>query len=118
METGTSRRQAVWPRRRRRRLCGVRLARSVILIEGREESGSPDLPAYIDALADRIGEPSLVVCLDAECGNYDQFWCTTSLRGNLVGTLRVEVLNEGVHSGMASGIVPSSFRIARRQIER
>jgi len=92
--------------------------RSVILIEGSEESGSPDLPAYIDALADRIGEPSLVVCLDAECGNYDQFWCTTSLRGNLVGTLRVEVLTEGVHSGMASGIVPSSFRIARRLLER
>lgn len=92
--------------------------RSVILIEGSEESGSPDLPAYIDALADRIGEPSLVVCLDAECGNYDQFWCTTSLRGNLVGTLRVDVLSEGVHSGMASGIVPSSFRIARRLLER
>ncbi|HET9446118.1 MAG TPA: M20/M25/M40 family metallo-hydrolase, partial [Steroidobacteraceae bacterium] len=96
----------------------IPFARSVILIEGSEESGSPDLPAYIDALADRIGEPSLVVCLDAECGNYDQFWCTTSLRGNLVGTLRVEVLNEGVHSGMASGIVPSSFRIARLLIER
>ena len=96
----------------------IPFARSVILIEGSEESGSPDLPAYIDALADRIGEPSLVVCLDAECGNYDQFWCTTSLRGNLVGTLRVEVLNEGVHSGMASGIVPSSFRIARRLLER
>ncbi len=93
-------------------------ARSVILIEGSEESGSPDLPAYIDALADRIGEPSLVVCLDAECGNYDQFWCTASLRGNLVGTLRVGVLKEGVHSGMASGIVPSSFRIARRLLER
>ncbi|HKS54153.1 MAG TPA: M20 family metallopeptidase [Steroidobacteraceae bacterium] len=92
--------------------------RSVILIEGSEESGSPDLPAYIDELADRIGEPSLVVCLDAECGNYDQFWCTTSLRGNLVGTLRVDVLTEGVHSGMASGIVPSSFRIARRLLER
>jgi acetylornithine deacetylase/succinyl-diaminopimelate desuccinylase-like protein len=96
----------------------IPFARSVILIEGSEESGSPDLPAYIDALADRIGEPSLVVCLDAECGNYDQFWCTTSLRGNLVGTLRVEVLKEGVHSGMASGIVPSSFRIARRLLER
>jgi acetylornithine deacetylase/succinyl-diaminopimelate desuccinylase-like protein len=93
-------------------------ARCVILIEGSEESGSPDLPAYIDALADRIGEPSLVVCLDAECGNYDQFWCTTSLRGNLTGTLRVDVLREGVHSGMASGIVASSLRIARSVIER
>ena len=93
-------------------------ARCVILIEGSEESGSVDLPAYIDALADRIGEPSLVVCLDAECGNYEQFWVTSSLRGNLVGTLRVEVLKEGVHSGMASGIVASSFRIARALLER
>lgn len=93
-------------------------ARCVILIEGSEESGSPDLPAYIDALADRIGEPSLVVCLDAECGNYDQFWITSSLRGNLLGTLRVDVLTEGVHSGMASGIVPSSFRITRALLDR
>jgi acetylornithine deacetylase/succinyl-diaminopimelate desuccinylase-like protein len=93
-------------------------ARCVIVIEAGEESGSPDLPAYIDALADRIGEPSLVVCLDAECSNYDQFWCTTSLRGNLIGTLRVEVLREGVHSGMASGIAPSSFRIARQLLAR
>ena len=93
-------------------------ARCVIVIEAGEESGSPDLPAYIDALADRIGEPSLVVCLDAECSNYDQFWCTTSLRGNLIGTLRVEVLREGVHSGMASGIAASSFRIARQLLAR
>ena len=97
---------------------GIPHARCVILIEGSEESGSPDLPAYIDALADRIGEPSLVVCLDAECGNYDQFWVTNSLRGNLLGTLRVDVLKEGVHSGMASGIVPSSFRIARALLAR
>src|SRR5262245_25749852 len=88
----------------------IPFARCVILIQSGEEIGSPDLPAYIDALADRIGEPALVVCLDAECSNYDQFWCTTSLRGNLIGTLRVQVLREGVHSGMASGIVPSSFR--------
>jgi acetylornithine deacetylase/succinyl-diaminopimelate desuccinylase-like protein len=97
---------------------GLPHSRCVIVIEAGEESSSPDLPAYIDALADRIGKPSLVVCLDAECGNYDQFWCTTTLRGNLVGTLRVEVLSEGVHSGMASGIVPSSFRIIRHLMSR
>jgi acetylornithine deacetylase/succinyl-diaminopimelate desuccinylase-like protein len=93
-------------------------ARCVILIEGSEESGSPDLPEYVEALKSRIGEPSLVVCLDAECGNYEQFWCTTSLRGNLIGLLRVEVLREGVHSGMASGIVASSARIARQLLDR
>jgi acetylornithine deacetylase/succinyl-diaminopimelate desuccinylase-like protein len=97
---------------------GIPYARCVIVIEAGEESSSPDLPAYIDALADRIGKPSLVVCLDAECGNYEQFWCTTSLRGNLVGILRVEVLKEGVHSGMASGIAPSSFRIIRQLLAR
>ena len=80
-------------------------ARCIVLIEGCEESGSFDLPYYIDQLEERIGTPSLVVCLDAECGNYDQLWCTTSLRGNLTGTLQAEVLTEGVHSGGAGGEV-------------
>ena len=97
---------------------GIPHAHCVVLIEGCEESGSFDLPYYIDLLGDRIGSPDLVVCLDAECGNYDQFWCTTSLRGNLTGTLRAEVLTEGVHSGAASGIVPSSFRILRKLLSR
>jgi acetylornithine deacetylase/succinyl-diaminopimelate desuccinylase-like protein len=93
-------------------------ARCVIVIELCEESGSFDLPHHFEALADRIGTPDLVVCLDAECGNYDQFWCTTSLRGNVTGLLTVEVLTEGVHSGGAGGVVPSSFRILRALLER
>ena len=93
-------------------------ARCVVLIEACEESGSYDLPHYVEKLADRIGSPSLVVCLDAECGNYDQLWCTTSLRGNLVGDLVVEGLTEGVHSGAATGIAPSVFRIARTLLAR
>ena len=90
----------------------------VILIEACEESGSYDLPHYVDHLARRIGSPSLVVCLDSGCGNYDQLWMTTSLRGMSSGTLTVEVLDEGVHSGDASGVVPSSFRILRRLLSR
>jgi len=97
---------------------GIPHAHCVILIEGCEESGSFDLPHYIELLADRIGSPDLVVCLDAECGNYDQLWCTTSLRGNLTGTLRVDVLTEGVHSGSAGGVVPSSFRVLRKLLSR
>jgi acetylornithine deacetylase/succinyl-diaminopimelate desuccinylase-like protein len=93
-------------------------ARCVVLIEACEESGSYDLPHYVEKLADRIGSPTLVVCLDAECGNYDQLWCTTSLRGNLVGDLVVEGLTEGVHSGAATGIAPSVFRIARTLLAR
>lgn len=93
-------------------------SRCVIVIECGEESGSPDLPHYIDALGDRLGEVSLVICLDAECGNYDQLWCTTSLRGNLVGTLTVKVLTEGVHSGASGGVVPESVRIIRLLLDR
>lgn len=92
--------------------------RCSILIEGCEESGSFDLPHYIEQLADRIGTPSLVICLDSGCGNYDQLWSTTSLRGLVTGTLRVEILQEGVHSGDASGVVPSSFRILRSLLDR
>ena len=86
-------------------------ARCVVMIEACEESGSPDLPFYVDHLAARIGEPSLVICLDSGCGDYDRLWLTTSLRGMAAGTLMIRVLEEGVHSGDASGIVPSSFRI-------
>jgi len=96
----------------------VQLPRCVLLIEACEESGSIDLPAHLDALGDTIGDPSLVVCLDAECGNYDQVWCTTSLRGNVTGRLRVKVLTEGVHSGMATGIAPTPFRIAAQVLAR
>ena len=93
-------------------------ARCVLVIECCEESGSFDLPFHIQQLGARLGDVSLVVCLDAECGNYDQLWTTTTLRGNLVGTLTADVLTEGVHSGAASGIVPSSFRILRTLLER
>src|SRR5665213_1595140 len=97
---------------------GVAHARCVILIEACEESGSYDLPFYVDRLSARIGDPSLVVCLDSGCGNYDQLWLTTSLRGMAAGVLRVDVLTEGVHSGDASGVVPSSFRILRGLLAR
>jgi len=81
-------------------------ARCVVMIEACEESGSYDLPFYVDHLKARIGTPSLVICLDSGCGNYDQLWLTTSLRGLCGGNLRVQVLDEGVHSGDASGVVP------------
>jgi acetylornithine deacetylase/succinyl-diaminopimelate desuccinylase-like protein len=97
---------------------GVPHARCVIMIEACEESGSYDLPYYVDHLAARIGNPSLVVCLDSGCGNYDQLWLTTSLRGMTGGELAVQVLEEGVHSGDASGVVPSSFRILRDVLSR
>jgi acetylornithine deacetylase/succinyl-diaminopimelate desuccinylase-like protein len=97
---------------------GIPHAHCVVLIEGCEESGSVDLPYYIDHLGDKIGNPSLVIGLDAECGDYEHLWCTTSLRGVLNGTLRTDVLTEGVHSGGAGGIVPSCFRVLRQVLSR
>ncbi len=92
--------------------------RIVGLIETCEESGSSDLLPYVDALRDRLGDVGLVICLDSGAGNYDQLWLTTSLRGMASGTLRVDILTEGVHSGDASGLVPSSFRILRNVLDR
>ena len=100
------------------KLESIPCARCVILIEACEESGSFDLPHYVNALADRIGTPDLVVCLDSGCGDYERMWVTTSLRGVINATLSVSTLTEGVHSGAASGIVPSSFRILRRLLSR
>ncbi len=97
---------------------GIAHARIVGLIESCEESGSTDLPAYLGALQARLGDVSLVVCLDSGAGNYDQLWLTTSLRGMVSGVLKVEILTEGVHSGDASGLVPSSFRILRQVLDR
>ena len=97
---------------------GAAHARCAILIEACEESGSYDLPYYMHHLAERVGSPSLVVCLDSGCANYDQLWLTTSLRGMIGGALKVQVLGEGVHSGDASGVVASSFRILRTLLSR
>lgn len=93
-------------------------ARCVVLIECCEESGSYDLPHYVQALKPRIGNPDLVICLDSGCGDYDRLWVTTSLRGVMTGDLTVSTLREGVHSGAASGIVPSSFRVIRKILSR
>ncbi len=97
---------------------GLPFPRCVLIIEACEESGSYDLPYYIELLKERIGKPSLVICLDSGAGNYEQLWMTTSLRGNVVGELSVELIHEGVHSGNASGIVADSFRVARNLIGR
>lgn len=97
---------------------GAAHGRVVLLVESSEESGSPDLGQYLDALAPRLAGPSLVVCLDSSCVTYDRLWVTTSLRGNLVCEVRADVLGSGVHSGLAGGIVPSSFRVLRSLLDR
>ena len=97
---------------------GIAHARYVIFIESSEESGSPDLPYYVRNMMDRIGTPDLIVCLDSGCGNYDQLWMTTSLRGVVNVNMKVKIMNSGVHSGSSSGAVADSFRIARMLLNR
>lgn len=99
-------------------LLGSPRPRVVVLVEASEESGSPDLEGHLDALADVIGVPRLVICLDSGCLTYDRIWTTSSLRGNVVATVRVDVLEEGVHSGLAGGLVPCSFRVLRQLLDR
>jgi acetylornithine deacetylase/succinyl-diaminopimelate desuccinylase-like protein len=100
------------------RAAGGAHRRCVVLIEASEESGSPDLPAHLEALGDKLGVPSLVIALDSWCADYERLWITTSLRGLVDLTLEVQVLTEGVHSGLAGGVVPSSFRILRQLLDR
>ncbi len=100
------------------RAAGGAHARCLVLIEASEESGSPDLDAHITQLGARLGAPSLVVCLDSGCANWERLWVTTSLRGLVDLALRVEILTEGVHSGKAGGIVPSTFRVMRHLLDR
>jgi acetylornithine deacetylase/succinyl-diaminopimelate desuccinylase-like protein len=97
---------------------GLPHARSLILIEACEESGSPDLPAYVEHLAPRLGTPSLVICLDSGCANYEALWVTTSLRGLVIGNLEVSLLREGVHSGDGTGVVAGSERVLRQLLDR
>jgi len=100
------------------RAAGGEHARCVLLLETGEESGSPDLPAYLDHLRDRLGEVSLVVCLDSGGSDFQRLWLTTSLRGLVQADVTVRVLESGQHSGLASGIVPSSFRVLRQLLDR
>ncbi|OZM72798.1 peptidase M20 [Amycolatopsis antarctica] len=93
-------------------------ARAVVLLETGEESGSPDLPAYLEHLSERLGEVSLVVCLDSGGNDYERMWLTTSLRGMVQAHVTVRVLDSGQHSGLSSGVVPSSFRILRQLLDR
>lgn len=97
---------------------GASHPRVTVLIETSEESGSPDLAAYVEHLSARLGSPDLVVCLDSGAGDYERMWLCTSLRGNVTGDLRISTVTEGIHSGDASGIVPSSFRVARVLLDR
>lgn len=91
---------------------------AVVLIEGSEESGSFDLPYYMDTLSDQLGDPDLVVCLDSGCGNYEQLWTTTSLRGVVSANLHIQTLTESIHSGRGSGAAPSVFLILQQLLAR
>lgn len=97
---------------------GAELPRVCVMIEGCEESGSPDLEHYVDVLKERIGAPSVVITLDSEDRDGDRLWLTQSLRGLVNGFLTVETISGTIHSGLATGVVPSATRILRMLLAR
>ncbi len=97
---------------------GIPHPKATFLIETCEESGSFDLPPYLDNLSAKLGSPDLVVVLDSGGPSYDHIWITEALRGLVSGTLSVTVSHEGVHSGSSGGAIPSSFRIQRILLDR
>lgn len=94
------------------------LPRIVILIEGAEESNTDDLFYYVNGLKKTIGTPSLIICLDSGCADYERLWVTTNLRGVCSINLKVSVLSQGLHSGLSGGLVPDSFMITRKILDR
>lgn len=97
---------------------GIDHPRCTGFLETREESGSDDVEYYIGKHRARFGDPALVSVLDSSAGNYEQLWLTSTLRGALFGNLRVRVLENGMHSGSAGGVVPSSFDVIRILLDR
>ena len=100
------------------REAGGRHARIVVLIEASEESSSVHLEQHLTTLLPRFGNAELVIALDSFCESYDRLWTTTSTRGVAGGVLEIEVCLDDPHSGRASGVLPSSFRIVRQLLDR
>ena len=90
----------------------------LLFYECNEESGCTDIAHYLNKLKEQIGAPDVMFCLDEGSVSNQMFSLSTSLRGALNFSLKVSVLEKSMHSGVASGIVPSSFRIARELLER
>lgn len=88
------------------------------VLESAEESGSPGIMDYIDKLSAELGDVTLIVCLDGGNADFEHMWTANSLRGLVAGTLTIDILKSGVHSGSGSGAVASGFRILRMLLSR
>eukprot|EP01134_Creolimax_fragrantissima_P007648 CFRG7648T1 len=99
---------------------GVPLPRICILLETEEESGSENLLYLMEQaqVKEALGKPDICICLDSETADYDKIWVTSSLRGLAACNLKIEVMESGQHSGLAGGIVPETFTIARQLLDR
>ena len=97
---------------------GLPHPKCTMIIETCEESGSFDLPPYLEALTEQLGDPDIVVVMDSGGPDYEHTWMTEALRGLVSGTLSVKVSHEGIHSGNSGGSIPSSFRIQRILLDR
>lgn len=87
-------------------------------METEEESGSPNLLTLLDIAKEFIKKPDFCFCMDSGAFNYDQLWCTSSLRGVVIVELTVEFGITGYHSGEVGGIIPETFRVIRALLDR
>ena len=92
--------------------------RVIMLMETGEESGDEEIVRYLHKLRPELGDVGVVLVIDAEAEDYKTLWCCKSLRGVAMGVLTVEHLRQPCHSGMATGLVPDTFRICRMLLSR
>jgi acetylornithine deacetylase/succinyl-diaminopimelate desuccinylase-like protein len=89
------------------------------IIESSEESGDEEtLGNFISVNRTRIGPIDALFVLDSSAEDDRTVWFCESLRGGITAALDVQHLEKPCHSGRATGIVPSSFRIARALLSR
>ena len=99
-------------------LQGVKLPRCAMVLETEEESGSPNLLELLDIAKDAIGRVDFCFCMDSGAFDYNQLWCTSSLRGVTIVDITVSGCKTGYHSGEVGGILPETFRVIRKLLDR
>ena len=82
-------------------------------IEGEEETGSENLPAFLEAHSAAL-RADVIVLADSVNWRVGQPALTTSLRGLVDCTVEVRTLGHSVHSGFLGGVFPDALTVLSR----